>query len=193
MYQLVDNSPEWENCDLECKLCHVKFKDATFPKDSHILAWANISKNNTFTYGLSGSFKITSNILLEEGDHVCNQCLINLKYEPHLNIECSVCHKYYQSIYDDKSGIGCAAWIHDKSISGGYGSSYDSFSEREQVTFAIERPEHMKYGELICDTCISNLIQKGICMNPECYSDSYSDSVTVNSILPNNENLKLET
>lgn len=180
--------------NLNCSKCNINWNDAKFPSDSSVLCWAKFRTDNIFSYGLAGEFKITSNnnCNFKNGDNICNDCLKSINYEKYLGTECDICHNKYPSMGLYMEGDNCASRIFDTIISGGYGSKYDSFSERECVRFASERPKELPHGALICDVCIDKLIENGTCLEPESYSDVYNDdlSVPIFTTLPNSQNME---
>lgn len=180
--------------DKQCSQCKIMWKDAIFPKDTDVMSWAYFKSDNIFEYGWLGQFKITSeNVNFKKGDHICNDCLKTIKYENNLTIECEICHKKYRSLGHGMKGDGCAAYIYDTIISGGFGSKYDSMSDSEAVRFKIERPKNLLHGALICDNCIDELIENGTCLKPVSYQDDDDIySVPIKMALPNEENMNEE-
>lgn len=189
----IDVDKNFDRNNMQCTKCNVFWENAKFPKNSDVMCWANFSANNIFDYGLAGQFKLLSeNDKFKNGDYLCNDCLKSMKYEAYLGTECEICHNKYPSLGYGMAGSHCAAWIYDTVISGGYGSKYDSMSERENVRFKKERPKHLPFGSLICDPCIDKLIHEDVCLYPECYDDDHDMSqytVPIFTTLPTEKNM----
>lgn len=63
-----------------------------------------------------------------------------------------------------RPGTGkCDATILNSCICTGYDSSYDSYGN---IRYVGKRPDHLVSGALICDECITDLINRGICRDP---------------------------
>jgi hypothetical protein len=162
----------------ECCKCKIKWANAKFPKKTDVMSWCKFVSSDIFEYGLVGQFKVKSkNNNFNKGDYLCNNCLKSLKYVPFLSIECDICHKKYQSLGNDMEGDGCAAYVRDNIIEGGYGSGYDSCSTIECIRFLTKRPENIPNNALICDNCIDILIDNGTCLDPETQNEYKNNNI----------------
>ena len=167
-----------------CGVCHRTSDEDVYPKESDVRCWAIMIDKKRFTYGLNGSFQLLSEIGVSGGDKICNLCLKNIKFEETADVECDFCHKFYQSAFGGKKqGYGCAAWVHDDVIYGGYGSKYDFGS----VKFTKERPSYLKFRSLICDQCINRLIVDGICQEHD--DDEIGPCIPISSVLPTEDSM----
>ncbi len=154
-----------------CSKCSNEWNEDHFPEGSDVMAWACVTSQNTFSYGFHGGFQLVEPKAFDlpedkiDGARLCNECLSTMKYEPLLSIECDVCHKKYRDAGCGQGGHGCAATIHDDHIRGFYGSvKYDSFGHQDDIPFTdYEKPMWLPHGGMICDTCIDELIAKGVC------------------------------
>ncbi|QGR53677.1 hypothetical protein [Moumouvirus maliensis] len=152
---------------LECFSCRVDFRKLC--RGGNGASWGRIHDSKTFSYGLSGSYILTDGIFNAIG-YICDDCLKNYKYEPHLPVECGVCKNKFQSCFDNstKQGLDCASTVYDTYIIGNYGSrKYDE----EKIFFTTERPKDIKYKSTICDDCITDLIKSGICLAPKSWEE----------------------
>lgn len=167
-----------EDC---CSNCHQSWNQDEFP-DGDVQAWAVFENNNIFTYVI-WQFKLLSDKTFVKNDVLCNKCLKTMKYEEYLGVTCSNCKKQYQSYFSDCMGYGCSADVHQDHIDCGYGSKYDD----DQIKFIQEPPAWPTTNPttgrpVICDECITDLIQRGICQAPK--TDDYDGSHSVSLNVP---------
>nr|AEX63181.1 hypothetical protein mv_R979 [Moumouvirus Monve] len=173
------------NNKLECCLCKVNIRKLKPEKNGN--SWGRIHDSKTFSYGLSGSYILTSGEFDTIG-YICSGCLKNYKFEPYLSVECNKCKNKFQSCIDGSTtqGLNCASTVYDTHIIGHYGSTkYDCMSENDKVLFVTERPKNIKYGWTLCDNCITDFIKSGICLPPESWNNDEKDSKYVSFPIPN--------
>lgn len=155
---------------MNCIICRNNVRNVI--NNSDMISWARILNLTTFSYGLSGSFQIIDNVLPSNSGVICNECLKSYQFKPLLNVKCDRCCNSFQSIVPDSDtqGSGCASSVMDDCIIAHYGSEYDS--ESDNIMFTNERPREIKYGSNLCDDCITQLINNGICQKPNYYDNN---------------------
>lgn len=75
---------------------------------------------------------------------------------------CHSCNKTFEELFTCSSNqaLGCAAEVYETYIRGYYGSrKYDD----HRIDFMENVQNDLKPGDIICDDCIDELIERGIC------------------------------
>jgi len=100
----------------------------------------------------------------QEGDQVCIDCINQLEYKKCLSSICYMCKINYKSVHNGTlQGNKCSSTVTDEYIIGSYGSYlYDG----EKVIYKNRKPSYLKYGSNVCDSCITKLINDGVCILP---------------------------
>ncbi|AZL89769.1 hypothetical protein QKC54_gp0148 [Megavirus baoshan] len=160
---------------MDCIICKNNVRNVI--NGSDIISWARILNFTTFSYGLSGSFQIIDNVLPSNSGVMCSECLKSYKFKLLLNVKCDRCCNSFQSITpnSDTQGNGCASSVMDDCIITHYGSKYDS--ESDNIMFTNERPKEIKYRSNLCDNCITQLINNGVCQKPEYHNNNNIDNI----------------
>jgi hypothetical protein len=176
----------------KCCRCGIYEDYDEYPEKSDIKAWAHIDNDKcTFSYGLSGTFRLREAITPHEEHNsdkllLCNRCLSNIGYDPYYDVECKRCHVMYQRwFHSEKGGFGCNSEIKTSEgkyyIYGWYGSKYDMNS----VTFNVSKlPDNLNESDMICDNCIDSLCQKGVCTHNDRYKSDPRYSIPIHSVMP---------
>lgn len=75
---------------------------------------------------------------------------------------CNLCKKIFEELFENSSNqaFDCAAEVYKTHIRGYYGSRYDDC----RINFVGGMPNELKLGNIVCDECINELIEKGICV-----------------------------
>ncbi|BCS82624.1 hypothetical protein QLL95_gp0135 [Cotonvirus japonicus] len=157
-------SPKDENC----KICSIKVTiPYTIGGESEGLqqvAWVGFVGPNIFSEWLGDTYQIDSDeIVADAGNVVCEKCLENFKSGPHLSVECNLCKKKFQAMMPGSKtqGVECSSSVRDHCIYGSYGSH--KYDLNNPIMFVDSRPKYIKYKSSVCDECITELINKGIC------------------------------
>nr|URM62459.1 hypothetical protein [Mimivirus sp.] len=161
---------------MNCIICNNNVRNIVDNNNPHVISWGTILNSTTFSYGLGGSFQIIDNTLPANSGVICSECMKSYQFEPLLSVKCDHCHHSFQSIVPDSDtqGNGCASSVTDDCIIAYYGSEYDS--ESDNIMFTNERPKEIKYGSNLCDNCITQLINNGVCQKPD-YHDNIDNFV----------------
>lgn len=146
--------------------------------------WGNLSEDGyIFSYGLGGTFKLKTKLSFDVENPVdrklCGDCINEIGYEAHYDVECKLCYSKYQRwFYEHEGGYGCDADIYKRSrndnknlydwyISGNFGSKYDMRPLR-----FIKLPGDLKESDIVCDICIDNFCKNGICVPMDKYTNT---------------------
>lgn len=115
-------------------------------------------------------YEITDNIILPKNGIICFKCLESINNNELLGTECSLCKNKYPSDEYGYPKEPCRWIIHDKIICKRNLNCNDIILNRRTnnpenvLEFVHERPKHMEYKKLICDNCVSKLIEDKICV-----------------------------
>jgi hypothetical protein len=155
-----------DNSD-NCIKCLINWQDASID-GSDIIGRNFIIGKNLVAMSLYGTIKIINEDLTSDQGVLCDKCLSQMAFEPYLSFECNKCHKQFTDIflpfgYKSNSAYGCASIVCDNHIKCNFGSKFDSDRESEFVKFVGERPDNIICGSNLCDVCIDELINTGIC------------------------------
>lgn len=110
-----------------CVLCSNKWDDeVNCPANQDYIPKIECIGENLVSVGMEGIFKIISDEIIINQGIICNKCLNNFTCEPHLNMECSNCHKKFSDMMcGNNMAYGCSATIYDSMILCHYGSDRD--------------------------------------------------------------------
>lgn len=92
---------------------------------------------------------------------ICQECFETMDKELVCNVVCDVCSQKFVAEFGDSTdqGVGCSSTVTDKYIICHYGSCHDFTLFKWSKS---ERPKEYAHINLMCDQCITQLIEKGV-------------------------------
>jgi len=146
---------------LICVLCSTHIKP--IHELQIITPIGHIISPDSFTMGIN-TYKLLKDKFKFDKGIICQTCADQFEYIEDLSVECHTCHKKFHNLYgQEDQGNDCASTICENLINSGYGSKYDAMDEYECVKYVDKKPTDLVIGANICDDCITDLINKGIC------------------------------